>query len=94
MRQSDALPGTTDLGRGALVAFHPAAWPAEEAARLLRALQVGLFSAMHYFAWPRAACPACQVWVVATHRYTSSSIVERPVSMQSEFDDTSGQLNY
>jgi len=33
--------GTTDLGRGAVVAFHPEAWPAAEAARLLQALQAG-----------------------------------------------------
>jgi len=32
--------GTTDLGRGAVVAFHPAAWPAGETSRLLQALQV------------------------------------------------------
>ena len=32
--------GTTELGRGAVVAFHPDAWPAAEAARLLQALRV------------------------------------------------------
>ena len=38
----DVPAGTTDLGRGAIVAFHPAAWAANEAARLLQALQVGM----------------------------------------------------
>ena len=40
MRLPASHAGTTDLGRGSLVAFHPEAWRAAEAAQLLQALKV------------------------------------------------------
>ena len=76
--------GTTDLGGGAVVAFHPEAWPAAETSRLLQSLQV-----LHPCAEIRPDCaqlmPACDrglsEWHLRFHGHETVNICNKTVSI-------------